>query len=76
MRHEGGMKYRPDIDGLRAIAVLSVFAYHLRPGALPAGGLGVDIFFVISGFVMAMVIATARQHDCRAGSVGAFTDAE
>ena len=44
--------YIPAIDGLRAVAVLSVVAYHLRPGLLPGGFSGVDIFFAISGFVV------------------------
>jgi peptidoglycan/LPS O-acetylase OafA/YrhL len=44
--------YIPAIDGLRAAAVLSVVAYHLRPGLLPGGFAGVDIFFAISGFVV------------------------
>ena len=44
---------RPDIQALRAIAVLSVFAFHLWPGALPGGFSGVDVFFVISGFLIA-----------------------
>ncbi|QDZ08020.1 acyltransferase [Sphingomonas panacisoli] len=44
--------YIPAIDGLRALAVLSVVAYHLHPGMLPGGFSGVDIFFAISGFVV------------------------
>ncbi|MFZ9015267.1 MAG: acyltransferase family protein [Alphaproteobacteria bacterium] len=46
------MNYRADIDGLRAVAVISVIVYHYFPTLLPNGFLGVDIFFVISGFVI------------------------
>lgn len=50
--HGGSLPYIPAVDGLRAVAVLSVILYHLRAGLLPGGFVGVDIFFVISGFVV------------------------
>ena len=49
-------KYIPSIDGIRAIAVLSVILFHAFPNAIPGGYIGVDIFFVISGYLITNII--------------------
>lgn len=56
-----GIRYIPAIDGLRAIAVIAVLLYHLGFGWIPGGFLGVDLFFVISGYVITRLLLDSIQ---------------
>lgn len=53
-----GSDYRHEIDGLRALAVLSVITFHFFPSWMPGGYVGVDVFFVISGYLITTIICT------------------
>lgn len=55
--------YRSDIDGLRAVAILTVVAFHAFPDVFPGGFIGVDVFFVISGFLITSIL----QHEIKTG---------
>ncbi len=56
--------YRPDIDGLRAVAVLAVVAFNAFTGAAPGGFAGVDVFFVISGYLISTIILDRLSRGC------------
>ena len=56
MKLHPNIKYRSDIDGLRAVAVLSVILFHINSTWIPGGFLGVDIFFVISGYLITLIL--------------------
>jgi len=56
MKLHPNIKYRSDIDGLRALAVLSVIIFHINKNWIPGGFLGVDIFFVISGYLITLIL--------------------
>jgi peptidoglycan/LPS O-acetylase OafA/YrhL len=54
-------QHRPDIDGLRAVAVIPVLLFHAGLGAFTAGFLGVDVFFVISGFLITSILVREAE---------------
>ncbi len=66
------LSYRPDVDGLRAVAVLSVVVFHAFPSALPGGFVGVDVFFVISGFLISNILFVSLRQ--RRFSILSFYD--
>src|SRR5450432_3007248 len=55
--------YRPDVDGLRALAIIPVVMFHAFPAIMPGGFVGVDIFFVISGFLISNILLHALQRE-------------
>lgn len=57
------MKYRPEIDGLRAVAVIPVILFHAGLDAFSGGFVGVDIFFVISGYLITSIILSEKDND-------------
>jgi peptidoglycan/LPS O-acetylase OafA/YrhL len=57
------LTYRKDIDGLRAVSIASVVLFHVLPHLLPGGFVGVDIFFVISGFLISGIIFRSLQNN-------------
>ncbi|MFN9629372.1 MAG: acyltransferase family protein [Cyanobacteriota bacterium] len=63
---------RPEIDGLRAIAMLAVIANHVSEHLLPSGYMGVDIFFVISGYVISLSLSNPTSTSFRSFAAGFF----
>jgi peptidoglycan/LPS O-acetylase OafA/YrhL len=63
----GGVRwsYQPALDGVRALAVAGVLVFHARPDWLPGGFLGVDAFFVLSGFLITGLLLDERRRTGR-----------
>ena len=70
--HES-LPYRPGLDGLRGVAVAGVVIYHVWPGLLPGGWLGVDLFFVLSGFLITSLLTTQWRRSGTISLLGFWT---
>jgi peptidoglycan/LPS O-acetylase OafA/YrhL len=64
-----GRSYRPQIDGIRALAISAVVAFHLGATWLPGGFIGVDIFFVLSGYLISGLLIDEAEREGRVGLV-------
>ena len=63
--HISRVPYLPGLDGMRAIAVVAVMVYHANPSWLPGGFLGVEMFFVISGYLITLLLIAERERNYR-----------
>jgi peptidoglycan/LPS O-acetylase OafA/YrhL len=68
--HKSSMEYRPAIDGLRGVAVLAVLIFHLKRAWLRGGFVGVDVFFVISGYLITSILL--REYERNVFSIAKF----
>ena len=55
------MPYLPGLDGMRALAVVAVMVYHANADWLPGGYLGVEVFFVISGYLITLLLISEKE---------------
>ncbi|MCP4435661.1 MAG: acyltransferase [Actinomycetia bacterium] len=62
-RAHGKLGYQPSLDGLRAISVAAVLLYHMDLAWIPGGFLGVEVFFVVSGFLITALLIEERHHE-------------
>ena len=65
MNRENSLSYMPGLDGLRALAVLAVIVYHANKSWLTGGFLGVEVFFVISGYLITLLLITESEQNDR-----------
>src|SRR6056297_2005928 len=67
--HISRVPYMPGLDGMRALVVIAVMIYHANPSWLPGGFLGVEMFFVISGYLITLLIIAERERNYRVSLV-------
>ncbi len=70
------MQYRPEIDGLRALAVVPVILFHAGVYVFSGGYIGVDVFFVISGYLITTIILAEKEAGRRPSAAGTVSAAD